>query len=114
MVRQLETVQMTAAKKVLGCSSTASNTVFRAELGMYPRETNRDVRKLKWQRKVRNMPKKRLPATADRAVSEQVTTGRAGIKWESVVEKVWKDIGCLLYTSPSPRDLSTSRMPSSA
>ena len=25
----------------------------------------------------------------------------------------WSDI-CLLYTSPSPRDLSTSRMPSSA
>ena len=25
-----------------------------------------------------------------------------------------EDIGCLLYTSPSPRDLSTSRMPSSA
>ena len=24
------------------------------------------------------------------------------------------DSGCLLYTSPSPRDLSTSRMPSSA
>ena len=30
--------------------------------------------------------------------------------------KVWVTIleGCLLYTSPSPRDLSTSRMPSSA
>ena len=25
-----------------------------------------------------------------------------------------RDTGCLLYTSPSPRDLSTSRMPSSA
>ena len=25
-----------------------------------------------------------------------------------------QDHGCLLYTSPSPRDLSTSRMPSSA
>ena len=25
-----------------------------------------------------------------------------------------RDLGCLLYTSPSPRDLSTSRMPSSA
>ena len=25
-----------------------------------------------------------------------------------------EDSGCLLYTSPSPRDLSTSRMPSSA
>ena len=27
---------------------------------------------------------------------------------------VSKEISCLLYTSPSPRDLSTSRMPSSA
>ena len=35
---------------------------------------------------------------------------------ESGIEKILKvlpDI-CLLYTSPSPRDLSTSRMPSSA
>ena len=33
-----------------------------------------------------------------------------------VMDKVGKDgvITCLLYTSPSPRDLSTSRMPSSA
>ena len=45
LVKQLETVQMTAAKKVLGCSSTTSNTVLRAELGMYPLRTNRDVRK---------------------------------------------------------------------
>ena len=35
-VKQLETVQMTAAKKILGYSSTTSNTaVLRAELGMY-------------------------------------------------------------------------------
>ena len=31
-----------------------------------------------------------------------------------VLENDTKDIICLLYTSPSPRDLSTSRMPSSA
>ena len=43
----VETVQMTAAKKVLGCSSTTSNTVLRAELGMYPLRTNRGVIKLK-------------------------------------------------------------------
>ena len=31
------------------------------------------------------------------------------------ISEVFEDyIGCLLYTSPSPRDLSTSRMPSSA
>ena len=28
--------------------------------------------------------------------------------------KIVQEITCLLYTSPSPRDLSTSRMPSSA
>ena len=28
------------------------------------------------------------------------------------IRSLWMD--CLLYTSPSPRDLSTSRMPSSA
>ena len=30
-----------------------------------------------------------------------------------IIQKV-QSRGCLLYTSPSPRDLSTSRMPSSA
>ena len=29
-------------------------------------------------------------------------------------KKMAGHMGCLLYTSPSPRDLSTSRMPSSA
>ena len=48
---------------------------------------------MKWQYKVRNMPQKRLPAIADRAVWEKLTKGRAGIRWDSVVEKVWKDIG---------------------
>ena len=35
---------------------------------------------------------------------------------EEVSEEVRRDrlYNCLLYTSPSPRDLSTSRMPSSA
>ena len=36
---------------------------------------------------------------------------RAARAFEAVVAG---DTGCLLYTSPSPRDLSTSRMPSSA
>ena len=65
---QLETVQMTTAKKILGCSSTTSTTVLRAKRGMYPLKTNRDARKLKWQYKVKNMPEKRLPAIVDRAV----------------------------------------------
>ena len=92
-VKQLETAQMTAAKKIMGFSSTTSNTALRAELGMYPFEANRDVRKSKWQYKVRNMPEKRLPAVADRAVWEKTTKGRAGIRWNNVVKKIWKGLG---------------------
>ena len=33
---------------------------------------------------------------------------------ESLKGFIIKSLSCLLYTSPSPRDLSTSRMPSSA
>ena len=50
-------------------------------------------------------------------------TGRLTIRYRDLtpldtdlVFRCWveRDRGCLLYTSPSPRDLSTSRMPSSA
>ena len=55
---------------------------------------NRDVRRLKQQYAVRNVPKKRLPAIADRSVrGRKKTKGQAGIGRGSVVEKVWKDIG---------------------
>ena len=74
LVNQLETMQMTASKTILGCLSTTNNTVVRAELGMYPLEANRHVRKLEWQYKV-NMPDKRLPAIVDRAVWEKITKG---------------------------------------
>ena len=51
------------------------------------------MRKLKWQYKVKDMPETRLPAMADQAVWEKLTKGRAGIRWDNVVEKIWKDLG---------------------
>ena len=51
----------------------------------------------------------------DEQTNKQITS--AGYKrYKITVEMVEKEEndGCLLYTSPSPRDLSTSRMPSSA
>ena len=74
-------------------SSSGITAILRAELEKHPLEASRDVRTLKGQPKVRNMPKKRLPAIADRAVLEEVTKVRAGIRWDTVVEKVWKDRG---------------------
>ena len=47
---------------------------------MCPLKTNRDVRKLKWQCKVKRMPEKRLPAIVDKAVWEKITKRRAGIR----------------------------------
>ena len=41
LLKQLETVQMAAAKKVIGCLSTTSKTVLRAALGMCPLETKK-------------------------------------------------------------------------
>ena len=41
--------------------------------------------------------------------------GHVAVLSENRIEWVLAQLGaCLLYTSPSPRDLSTSRMPSSA
>ena len=39
----------------------------------------------------------------------------ADLVWKSIADGMAGNVNsCLLYTSPSPRDLSTSRMPSSA
>ena len=34
-----------------------------------------------------------MGAIADRAIWENVTKGRAGIRWGNVVDEVWKEIG---------------------
>ena len=39
LAEKLETVQMSAAKMIQGCSKTTSNTALRAELGMYALKT---------------------------------------------------------------------------
>ena len=36
------------------------------------------------------------------------------MQYKKLLPMLWQNKTCLLYTSPSPRDLSTSRMPSSA
>ena len=35
--------------------------------------------------------KKKLPVIANSAVLEKVTKGRAGIRWDNVVDKIWKE-----------------------
>ena len=80
-------------ENILGCSKTASNIALRAELGIYSLKTNRGLRKLKWQYRVKKMQRKRLPAIVDRFVWEKRMKGKAGIRWDKVVENIWKEIG---------------------
>ena len=44
-------------------------------------------------------------------INDEITVDEAPEVWN---EKYEKYLGCLLYTSPSPRDRTRSRMPSSA
>ena len=44
----------------------------------------------------------------------EVTDKEAEEAFVKILKWLGEDPTCLLYTSPSPRDLSTSRMPSSA
>ena len=66
-----------------------------------------EIARTEWYREGR-VPLHTLRAEIDYGeATAQTTYGACGVK-------VWVFKGCLLYTSPSPRDLSTSRMPSSA
>ena len=40
-----------------------------------------------------HMPERRLPAIADRPVREKTAKGRAGIRWDNVVGKIWNGLG---------------------
>ena len=53
----------------------------------------------------------------DEIINQGIDGGRGAINFLRGLRDMLKgnaQSGCLLYTSPSPRDLSTSRMPSSA
>ena len=57
-----------------------------------------------------------IPADLKRFTDEELKFLADELRKETIsaVSETGGHLGCLLYTSPSPRDLSTSRMPSSA
>ena len=92
---------------VLGCGLVGR--VMAEDLSQYHRVTSVDISK----------------ENLDKIHSSNISKVCKDVSDISVLNDVIKDcdlvvgalpgfMGCLLYTSPSPRDLSTSRMPSSA
>lgn len=90
--RDLETVQMTAAK-VLGCLRTTSIAALRVGWGIHPFGINMGVRKLLGQYSVKNVHRRRLTGTVDEDVCKKMTKEQGGIRWGSVIERVWKGTG---------------------
>ena len=63
-----------------------------------------------------NSLSKRYSTHIERRITRTVMVGDVAIgsDYPVRVQSMINEDTCLLYTSPSPRDLSTSRMPSSA
>ena len=82
-----------------------------AEYGMLPRATNTRSRRevTAGKQSGRSMEIQRLIGRSLRAIIDLEALGEKTVTIDCDVIQA-----CLLYTSPSPRDLSTSRMPSSA
>ena len=59
--KALESIQLQACKYILGCSVTTCDEPVRADLGLETLKYRRDLRKLKWYRKVKRMNDESLP-----------------------------------------------------
>ena len=57
----LESIQLGAAKKILGCSSKTCNEAVRGDMGLESLKARRDRCKLKWWYKVNNLDDERYP-----------------------------------------------------
>ena len=60
-IASLESIQLGAAKKILGCSSKTCNEAVRGDMGLESLKARRDRCKLKWWYKVNNLGNERYP-----------------------------------------------------
>ena len=75
--RALESVQLKAARMILGCPTLTASEVVRGDLGLPLLNSCRDVAKLKWQRRLQAMPESRFESFL---YSQEVPTGVRGRK----------------------------------
>ena len=59
-------------------------------------------------------PAKKTATATKESKPKEAITSNGTIAVEDEISKSFLDYACLLYTSPSPRDVEESRMPSSA
>eukprot|EP00831_Metopus_contortus_P054881 TRINITY_DN46294_c0_g1_i1.p2 TRINITY_DN46294_c0_g1~~TRINITY_DN46294_c0_g1_i1.p2 ORF type:complete len:121 (-),score=28.20 TRINITY_DN46294_c0_g1_i1:71-433(-) len=108
-------------KSTQGVSSAASD-VYKRQIKHYPVPTKIKLKEIKTTG-LKNISHEFVVSqlgfsAKDSVTVEQVNQGLRKLLGTRFLDQaryeLTYDNGCLLYTSPSPRDLSTSRMPSSA
>ena len=104
--RALESVQLKAARTILGCPSRASSNVTRADLGLQLLSSRRDIAKLKWQRRLHGLSADRLErGLYDRGLEAPAQgRGRNRRTWGQVVGSIWDTL-----SSPSMDSISLPR-----
>ena len=89
--RALESVQLKAARMILGCPSRASSDVTRADLGVQLLSSRRDIAKLKWQHRLHGLSADRLERILyDRGLEAPAhSRGRNRRTWGQIMGSIW-------------------------
>ena len=89
--RALESVQLKAARMILGCPSRASSDVTRADLGVQLLSSRRDIAKLKWQHRLHGLSADRLERVLyDRGLEAPAHSGgRNRRTWGQIMASIW-------------------------
>ena len=81
--RQLEAIQLSAARAILGCFHGTASVAVRAELGLEPLSERRTLAQLRWYGKLCVMPQHRYPV--------RVLSQHSGARsWKGRLEKDWQ------------------------
>ena len=84
--RQIASIQLGAAKKILGCSSKTCDEVVRGEMGLESLKAREDRCKLKWWNKVNNLDDERYPRLLlDNEWEVKPCRGRQRKTWRKVI-----------------------------
>ena len=101
--RALESVQLKAARMILGCPSRTSSDVIRADLGLQLLSSRGEIAKLKWQHRLHGLPADRLERVLyDRGLPAPAQArGRTRRTWSQVVGSIWDTLSHISQESLS-------------
>ena len=102
--RALESVQLKAARLILGCPTLTASEAVRGDLHLSLLSSRRDIAKLKWQHRIQSLAESRLERVLYLQAVPRGTRGRKRKLFTQTCDQIW------LSLMPFPREsLSMSR-----